>query len=64
MPVRDSGWYKRPYRLSYVDMNGRTHNLAFHWKGARDADAKWLRDRPEVFRDLKVWDTGEPPVAR
>lgn len=64
MPVRGSGWYKRPYRITYTRVEtGRRVSLAFHWKGARDSEADWLRNHPAFAVDLKVWNTGEQPVA-
>lgn len=38
MPVRGSGWYKRPYRIVGTDAKGRKVHRAYHWKGARDKE--------------------------
>ena len=44
MPVRGRGHYKRPYRLSYTDRQGRKVNKAFHWPGPWEEEKAWLRD--------------------
>jgi hypothetical protein len=53
MPVRGSGWYKRPYKVKVTYPDGRTQTKAFHWKGARNEDA----ERQQLFGyEVEVWD--------
>lgn len=52
-PVRGRGWYKRPYRISYRDSQGRKVSKAFHWPGP------WEREQDTArrfgFTDIETW---------
>jgi hypothetical protein len=56
-PVRGSGWYKRPYRISYVTGEAPKRVVkCYHWRGRRDEDARELARFPTVYRELRTYE--------
>lgn len=44
---------RRPYRLSYRDLNGKVVQRQYRWQIARDREAQFLRDHG--FEEVTQW---------
>lgn len=54
-PVRGSGWYKRPWRLTWFDKEtGKKGHAEFHWAGPARTRLEELRSLPSRFFDVEV----------
>jgi hypothetical protein len=52
-PVRGRGWYKRPFRLTYV-YDGRKVSKAFHWPRPWREETEWARRNRNVT-EVRAW---------
>lgn len=67
-PVIGHGHYKRPYRITWKDSDGKNRSLAFHWSGPWEREAKRLMtwQQAGVVTDVRAWDdrTGIDAIQR
>lgn len=46
-PVRGKGWYKKPYKVRWLDTRSqKRRSKAFHWSGPAEDEYAWLLHAP------------------